>query len=114
MAQGLITAVYLLGIAANACALTLLGRSPRNRSQALMLRCLAWSDLLALLGSCSAMHLQAALPRMAGGHGGRRVPRWLCALRVVLRFFGLSSGCVATVMAVERWLALTRPFVYQK
>lgn len=37
-----------------------------------------------------------------------------CVFRVVWRGFGVSSGCVALVMAVERWLALTHPFLYQK
>jgi hypothetical protein len=39
---------------------------------------------------------------------------WSCRIRVLWRFFGLGSGCVAIVMAVERWLALTKPFFYQK
>lgn len=135
LGQALITCVYLIGILSNVCALTLLRhrKGPRNRSHGLMLRCLAWNDLLALLGSCAVMHLQLLLGTVAVGVGGdpgssgsghvreRSVfgeapqqPRWLCALRVILRSFGLSSGCVAMVMAVERWLALTRPFVYQK
>lgn len=40
--------------------------------------------------------------------------RHFCAFRVVWRFFGFNSGCIAVVMATERWLALTRPFFYRK
>lgn len=40
--------------------------------------------------------------------------RIFCAFRVVWRFFGFNSGCIAFVMATERWLALTRPFIYRK
>ncbi|XP_017782264.1 PREDICTED: cannabinoid receptor 1 isoform X2 [Nicrophorus vespilloides] len=39
---------------------------------------------------------------------------WKCTFFVMLRAFGLGSGCLAFVMAMERWLALTRPFVYQQ
>lgn len=37
-----------------------------------------------------------------------------CSLIMVWRFFGLGSGCVAFIMAVERFLALTQPFFYCK
>lgn len=37
-----------------------------------------------------------------------------CAARVVLRVFGVGSVCIAVTMALERYLALTRPFLYQK
>lgn len=40
--------------------------------------------------------------------------RWSCMALVVWRFFGLSSGCIAAVMAAERWMALARPFTYHK
>lgn len=39
---------------------------------------------------------------------------WACVGFVLLRAFGLGSGCVAFVMALERWLALTRPFFYHQ
>jgi prostaglandin E receptor 4 len=35
-----------------------------------------------------------------------------CFVRLIWRFFGMSSGCVAFVMAIERYFALTKPFVY--
>lgn len=38
----------------------------------------------------------------------------MCGLRILWRFFGLSSGCVSFVMAVERYIALTKPFFYCK
>lgn len=40
--------------------------------------------------------------------------RAYCAARVVLRVFGIGSVCIAVTMALERYLALTRPFLYQK
>lgn len=79
----------------------------RNRKHLLMLRCLATNDLVALLG----MLVQMYITIYAGDVTSSRI---FCSLRVVWRLFGLFSGCVAIVMAVERWLALTRPFVYQK
>ncbi|KAG8200528.1 hypothetical protein JTE90_000603 [Oedothorax gibbosus] len=110
LGQSLITFFYGFGISANVCALVLLarGETARNRKQTLMVRCLACNDLVALLGSflLMYMHLYMSGPLVDS--------RWFCALRVVLRTFGLSSGCVAIVMAAERWMALTRPFLYQK
>lgn len=40
--------------------------------------------------------------------------KWDCVGKVIWRFFGLSSGCIAAVMAIERWMALARPFIYHK
>jgi len=37
-----------------------------------------------------------------------------CIGHVVWRFFGVSSGCIAAVMAAERCMALARPFIYHK
>lgn len=110
LGQSLITFFYGFGISANVSALVLLarGETARNRKQTLMVRCLACNDLVALLGSflLMYMHLYMSEPLVDS--------RWFCALRVILRTFGLSSGCVAIVMAAERWMALTRPFLYQK
>ena len=36
----------------------------------------------------------------------------VCFVRLIWRFFGMSSGCVAFIMAIERYFALTKPFVY--
>jgi prostaglandin E receptor 4 len=68
-----------------------------------MLRCLTINDLIAMLGTWVQMYISRYWP----GNG-------FCYLHVVWRLFGLFSGCVAIVMAGERWLALTRPFLYQK
>lgn len=68
-----------------------------------MLRCLTINDLVAITGTYAQMFVS----RYIGLHK-------FCYLHVVWRLFGLFSGCVAIVMAVERWIALTRPFVYQK
>lgn len=110
LAQVFITFFYGFGISANVCALVLLARreTARNRKQSLMVRCLAYNDLVALLGSLILMYMQLYMDQSLVRS------RWFCALRVVLRTFGLSSGCVAIVMAAERWMALTRPFLYQK
>ncbi|XP_076358823.1 rhodopsin, GQ-coupled-like [Tachypleus tridentatus] len=108
--QVLLTFFYVFGISSNICSLVMLARNEtiRNRKQTLMVRCLVWNDLLALVGSSALMYTQLYL------WSELIIPRWFCMLRVLLRTFGLSSGCVAIVMAVERWLALTRPFQYQK
>ncbi|XP_067145319.1 prostaglandin E2 receptor EP2 subtype-like [Centruroides vittatus] len=108
--QALITCFYLLGVGGNVCALALLAkaRAGANEKHALMLRCLSVGDLLALLGSFALMYARLYLdPR-------RVATSVFCALRVLLRTFGLWSGCVAAVMAVERYLALARPFLYHK
>lgn len=103
---------YAVGIAGNLAALVILvrggRRAHRNARHSLMLRCLACNDLVALLGMLVMMEAQLRLP------ADLVRSRCFCALRVVWRLFGLGSGSVALVMALERWLALTRPFLYQK
>ncbi|XP_011333123.1 prostaglandin E2 receptor EP3 subtype isoform X2 [Ooceraea biroi] len=107
--QLVLTLVYITGVIGNISALIILFHRDkgRNRKHLLMLRCLATNDLMALLG----MLVQMYVTIYVGGIASTRV---FCSLRVVWRLFGLFSGCVAIVMAAERWLALTRPFVYQK
>ncbi|XP_018320628.1 prostaglandin E2 receptor EP3 subtype [Agrilus planipennis] len=98
---------FVIGAAGNIAALWILHKSAktRNSKHVLMLRCLATNDLVAQIGMLTLIHLDKyrVLPLY-----------WACVLYVCLRAFGLSSGCVAFVMAIERWLALTRPFLYQK
>ncbi|KAJ8678656.1 hypothetical protein QAD02_014443 [Eretmocerus hayati] len=97
--------VYGFGIIGNIVALIILLHKDkrRNRKHLLMLRCLTINDLIAMVGSGAHMYID----KFWG-------PHTLCYLRVIWRLFGLFSGCVAIVMAGERWLALTRPFTYQK
>ncbi|XP_014204582.1 prostaglandin E2 receptor EP2 subtype [Copidosoma floridanum] len=102
----ILTFVCAIGIVGNISALIILLHKDkrRNRKHLLMLRCLTINDLIAMLGTWVQMYVS----RYWQGHYN------LCALHVVWRLFGLFSGCVAIVMAAERWLALTRPFAYQK
>ncbi|XP_017794565.1 PREDICTED: prostaglandin E2 receptor EP2 subtype [Habropoda laboriosa] len=107
--QMVLTLVYITGVIGNVSALVILFHRDkrRNRKHLLMLRCLAINDLVALLGMMVQMYITIYV-------GSVMSTRGFCSLRVVWRLFGLFSGCVAIVMAAERWLALTRPFVYQK
>lgn len=107
--QVIITTCYLLGISANTLALiTLCQRStrPNNPKHRMMLKCLTANDLTAMLGMLVLMYLQLYLP-VANS-------QFFCGVRVIWRVFGLGSGCVTVVMAVERYLAITKPFLYQK
>ncbi|KAK4872017.1 hypothetical protein RN001_016141 [Aquatica leii] len=104
--QALITAAFIIGAAANIAVLWILYKSSkvRNSKHVLMLRCLACNDVVAQCGMLLLMYLNKF----------ELIPlHWRCALYVGLRGFGIGSGCVALIMAVERWLALTKPFVYQ-
>ncbi|XP_029163017.1 prostaglandin E2 receptor EP2 subtype isoform X2 [Nylanderia fulva] len=107
--QLVLTFVYITGVIGNVSALIILFHRDkrRNRKHLLMLRCLATNDLVALLGMFVQMYVTIYADTVSS-------MRSFCSLRVLWRLFGLFSGCVAIVMAAERWLALTRPFVYQK
>ncbi|XP_031336811.1 prostaglandin D2 receptor [Photinus pyralis] len=101
-----ITIAFIIGALANLTVLWILHKSSkvRNSKHILMLRCLASNDIIAQCGMLLMLYLNKydVLPT-----------HWRCALFVCLRGFGIGSGCVALVMAVERWLALTKPFLYQ-
>lgn len=98
------TVSFVVGIIGNLIALWILYKS-RKSKHVLMLKCLATNDLIAEVGMLALLYLQTyQIIHM----------RWTCILFVCLRAFGLGSGCVALVMAIERWLALTRPFLYQQ
>lgn len=105
--QVLVTISFLIGIFGNIAALVILYRSAkrRNRKHVLMLRWLAINDLTAAIGMLTFTNVKryAVLPE-----------EFSCTVLVLLRGFGLGSGCVAFTMALERWLALTRPFLYHK
>ncbi|KAH0545847.1 hypothetical protein KQX54_003536 [Cotesia glomerata] len=107
--QIILTLVFIFGIVGNISALIILFYKDkrRNHKHLLMLRCLAFNDLIALLGQLVQMYVATYAPSIA-------TQQYFCALRILWRTFGLFSGGVAIVMAVERWLALARPFVYQK
>ncbi|KAJ8918667.1 hypothetical protein NQ315_014986, partial [Exocentrus adspersus] len=98
---------FLVGAAGNSVSLCILHKTAkrRNRKHVFLLRCLAANDLLAQLGMLLLIHLtkQKVLPC-----------HWSCIGFVLIRAFGLGSGCVALVMALDRWFALTRPFYYHQ
>lgn len=103
----IINLVFFIGVAGNLSALWILYKSAktRNKKHVLMLRCLAVNDLVAEVGMFTIITLQKY----------KLIPvYWICVGFVLLRAFGIGSGCVAFVMALERWLALTRPFYYQQ
>ncbi|XP_047537638.1 prostaglandin E2 receptor EP2 subtype [Vanessa atalanta] len=102
--------VYAIGIIGNAAAIVALRRGERrvrNRKHLLLLTSLAANDLVALMGMMGALLVSEQWP-------WARETRVYCAARVVLRVFGVGSVCIAVTMALERYLALTRPFLYQK
>ncbi|XP_050532385.1 rhodopsin, GQ-coupled isoform X2 [Daktulosphaira vitifoliae] len=104
-----VTVSYTVGIFGNLLALLILHRtrSSSNQKHGFMLRCLATNDCIALTGMLVQMYVALYWPETTKSV-------WSCRFRVLWRFFGLGSGCVAIIMAVERWLALTKPFFYQK
>lgn len=73
----------------------------------IIFRCLAANELVGLLGMLVQMHIQMYFYKDMS-------EKVFCVFRVLWRVFGLGSGCIAIVMAVERWLALTHPFTYQQ
>lgn len=107
--QPFIILIHVLGILGNLLALFILyrTRSSSNQKHGFMLRCLAFNDVIALTGM--SLFMFVSIVWRATKHSV-----WRCRALVLLRFFGLGSGCVAIVMAIERWLALTKPFYYQK
>lgn len=107
--QAGVTISYTVGIFGNLLALLILHRtrSSSNQKHGFMLRCLATNDCIALTGMLVQMYVSLFWPDTTKSV-------WSCRFRVLWRFFGLGSGCVAIIMAVERWLALTKPFFYQK
>uniref|UniRef100_W8B449 Prostacyclin receptor n=3 Tax=Ceratitis capitata TaxID=7213 RepID=W8B449_CERCA len=104
--------VLMLGVIGNSLALIILARkkATKNSKYTLMLRCLASNNLIGLLGMLSTMLLKIYIPE----DKFKAYVRWDCTLKVLCRFFGLSSGCIAAVMAIERFMALARPFIYHK
>ncbi|KAH8342541.1 hypothetical protein KR059_012506 [Drosophila kikkawai] len=106
------TIVMGLGVIGNSLALIILARKKHNKNSkyTLMLRCLATNNLLALLGMLTTSVLKYNLSEEVH----QSFMRLDCVGHVVWRFFGLSSGCIAAVMAAERWMALARPFIYHK
>lgn len=105
----LVLAMFTVGVCGNLLALIVLSRIRNNldRRHKFLLRCLATNDFVAVAGMLAATIVKTAWPQTANNV-------WMCRQIVLWRFFGLGSGCVAVLMAVDRWLAITRPFFYQK
>ncbi|XP_055544021.1 prostaglandin E2 receptor EP4 subtype isoform X2 [Wyeomyia smithii] len=103
---------YLFGCAGSLIALIYLWqrKNVRNTKHSLMLKCLLTNDLIGLTGMFVQMYLQSYLPKQLI----KENMHYFCIFRVVWRVFGISSGCVAFVMALERYIALTKPFFYHK
>lgn len=73
---------------------------------------MASNDLIGLLGMVAT-----ALIKLSLDDDMKKMPdfvRFDCVGHVVWRFFGVSSGCIAAIMAAERCMALARPFIYHK
>ncbi|XP_058822301.1 prostaglandin E2 receptor EP4 subtype isoform X1 [Topomyia yanbarensis] len=103
---------YLFGCAGSLIALIYLWqrKNVRNTKHSLMLKCLLTNDLIGLTGMFVQMYLQIYLPNQLIKENMHN----FCIFRVIWRVFGISSGCVAFVMALERYIALTKPFFYHK
>lgn len=107
IADTVLIASFVVGTIGNLAALWILYKSSKNRNKkhVLLLRWLATNDLVAEVGMLLMIQL----------HKFQIIPcYWRCVSFVLLRAFGLGSGCVAFVMALERWLALTKPFHYHQ
>ncbi|XP_025414875.1 prostaglandin D2 receptor-like [Sipha flava] len=101
--------LFAFGVAGNLFALFVLARSRRaagNERCAFLLRCLATNDGIGLAGMLAIIVANVFWPYI-------RNELWTCRVLALWRFFGLGSGCVAVAMAIERWLALTRPSFYR-
>ena len=105
--QIIYTTAYIIGTFGNILALWILNKLSRRRNakHVFMLRCLVANDLVSLLGMWIVYYLKLH---------GILVGKKQCIAYVILRAFGVGSGCVAFVMAVERWIAFTKPFFYQQ
>lgn len=105
--QIIYTTAYVIGTFGNILALWILHKLSRRRNakHVFMLRCLVANDLVSLLGMWIVYYLKLH---------GILVGKTQCIAYVILRAFGVGSGCVAFVMAVERWIAFTKPFFYQQ
>uniref|UniRef100_A0A1B0FHF4 G-protein coupled receptors family 1 profile domain-containing protein n=1 Tax=Glossina morsitans morsitans TaxID=37546 RepID=A0A1B0FHF4_GLOMM len=104
--------VIVLGVVGNFLALVILARkkATKHSKYTFMLRCLSTNNFIGLLGMLSTLVLKIYLPQDVF----KQYIKWDCVGKVIWRFFGLSSGCIAAVMAIERWMALARPFIYHK
>ncbi|VVC45065.1 GPCR, rhodopsin-like, 7TM,G protein-coupled receptor, rhodopsin-like [Cinara cedri] len=101
--------IFIVGIFGNLLALYILyrTRSTFNQKHGFMLRCLATNDCILLVYVLVRLCVKLLWPNTVW-------PMWTCRIRGLAVFFELNSGGVATMMAVERWVALTKPFFYRE
>lgn len=72
-------------------------------------RCLITLDIVGLMGMLGQLTIGCLLE--SKGYYDSHI-ELICFVRIIWRFFGMSSGCVAFIMAIERYFALTKPFLY--
>lgn len=77
-----------------------------------MKRCLMILDLVGLLGMLSQSIIRTSLEGRDLNSFYQSHIHAFCSIILVWRYFGISSGCVAFIMAVDRYFALTKPFFY--
>ncbi|KAG5680559.1 hypothetical protein PVAND_010059 [Polypedilum vanderplanki] len=107
----MVSLFYFVGIVGSFLAILHLYRKKnfKNTKQALMLRFLMTLEFIGLAGMVTQMFIQFLAPHLVENH------IWIfCFLRILCRFFGLCSGYIAFLMAIERYFALTKPFLYCK
>ncbi|XP_003248297.1 prostaglandin D2 receptor-like [Acyrthosiphon pisum] len=102
-------AFYIFGIFGNLLSLFILhrARSSANKRHVFMLHCLLTNDCFLLVG-----HLVLTFVHNTWINNNNNL--WMCRSCVLFRFFVWGAVCAAIVMAVDRWLALTKPFFYLK
>lgn len=113
MLMPIVVLVFLfVGILGNFLALVKLTRKRCyiNGSYTLMLRCLIANNLIGLMG-IATMYIAK---RSISQHLMPEYSRWFCASWVIFRFFGLSSGCIAAIMSIDRYIILKHPVYYHE
>ncbi|XP_055914576.1 rhodopsin, GQ-coupled-like [Eupeodes corollae] len=101
-----------VGILGNLLALIKLARKRNfsNSSYTLMLRFLISNNLIGLVGVTTMV----IATRILSKNITMEYSRWFCACWVVFRYFGMSSGCIAVIMSIDRFMILSHPVFYRE